>query len=691
MARDSDRADQVQRGHRSVKALFMAFLAPWLGWVLLFPVAVVARLEWGGRGNETTGVAFLLVGLTLAMMRLTRELTKSRGRVVRELAMGSAAAGGLWLVAAMMFAPWAHPWLDLWQFGGAIPLGWNAYRALSHAKDGAAGGMAGKLIEVIGQAKVHKVKPESTRLGTVVHADLEVVRGEQTIKDLQGKAEHLETLLGLRPGSVVITGDGDDAGHANLLVIPTDTLREPVLWPGPSKPGASIIEPIECGAYLDARPVELILPGSEQDARNLAHILLNGVPGAGKSQTVCEIVCSVLCRTEVVVIGSDPVKGLQSFGPFIRADALELVATDLGTSKLLLAAVKRSIKARADFLGAKGLKQWEPGCGLSFLIVWLEEATWATQSGVLSDISAQARSTGIQLIVSQQRSSYDTTDTTLRSNLTAGISGGLASSMDAKFNLPDWLVDLVGDTLEAWGTSKPGYMVACHPSIPEADQPKPWRSFKTTDDEIEAALRRWAHVRSSLDATTRGALGDTYDKIKAVMSGATPPPAVTGDIDDYPDDDTDEDDVDADEDDMPDEEREDTTEVDDDMGIRVDPRQPVSPLPSDIRDIPMGGPRPNLSRMSQAGRSARARGVVQQHLRTLLAAGTTTLGPSDIARMRPETGMSVEWVRLELIRLCQEPEPGDVCLDRTFDGPINKFTMLVSGEPAEHALTGSTA
>jgi hypothetical protein len=561
-----------------------------------------------------------------------------------------------------------------------VPLAWNAYRALGHAKDGAVGGAAGKLLDVIGKAKISRPRAEATRLGDVVHADLEVARGEQTVKDLQSKAEHIETLAGLRRGSVIITAHEDDAGRAKMLVIPTDTLKSPVLWTGPSRPGASIAEPIECGAYIDGRPMELILPGSEAESRNAAHILLNGVTGAGKSENLTQIMTSVLCRTEVCVVASDPVKGTQTLGPFLAADALELVSLDLGTSKALLAAVKRSISARGSFLGARGFKQWEPGCGLTFMLVWLEEATWATQSGLLTDIAAQARSVGIVLIVSQQRSSYDTTDTTLRSNLTAGISGGLASAMDAKFNLPDWLVELVGDTLENWGATKPGYMIASHPSIPDADQVKPWRSFKTTDAQRLAALRQWAHVRTPMDAVTRQAFGATYDQIRAVMSGATPPPVATRDTDGFEGLDDIDDEAEPD-DDMDDEDDIDDEAESDSMGVTVDPDKPI---PSDILDdwagLPFGPPPPGKKLTTD-----QARAVVQKHLRDMLAAGKTEIGPADIAHMRPPTTRERDWIRLELFRLCNEPGPGEIALDRVDDGP---YTILADGTVGA-ALAGS--
>jgi hypothetical protein len=667
--RHDEREEHRSTKPRSVKGLILTYAPPWLGWLLLAPAAVALYLIWGRHGGTpTTLVAVGLAASTLMVVKFTDRMARGRSEPVRQLAMATSAAGGLWLFFSLLFSPWADPWRSLWLLGGpTICVMWTVRRALLSSKGEEAGtGAAAKLLEVLNGARVSKVRTEDTRLGQIVHANAEVNRGEQTVKDLQGMAEHIEAIAGLRRGSVMITPHPTDAGRGNMLIIPTDTLSGEVLYRGPSRPGASIAEPIELGVYLDGKPMEITLPGDAKKHRNLAHILTNGVTGAGKSEMVRQMMAKVLCRTEVCVVASDPVKGTQTLGVFVETGALELVSLDLASSKAMLTAVKRSIPARGRFLGDHGFKQWEPGCGLTFLIVWLEEATWATQSGVLTDIAAQARSVGIMLLVSQQRSSYASTDTDLRANLTAGISGGLSAAADAKFNLSDDLVDMVGDTLESWKANKPGYMIAQHPSIPEADQVKPWRSEYAEDDQLRADLLEWVHVRSPMDEVTRAAFGKTYDQIKAIMAGQPPDQAIGesgSSAGGFDDEDNEAWDSDLADDGAEDEQEED---VDDDAGpdMNTDPRRPTPRVLDDLTDMPFGVPAPSGKLTPE-----QARKVVQYHLRALLDAGVTKVTPADIARMKPDTTQSREWVRRELHRLEASPEPGEISLIRDADPP----------------------
>lgn len=663
--------DSDQRGGRSIKRVILTYLPPWVGWLFLGVAGVAAHLTWGNDPQSLTLVALLLGGATVAGVTFTRKLANARGEMLRLLAGATVAGGGLWLTFALPYAPWSHPWRDLWLLLGPIDcVLWNIYRALMSKKsEGQPTGAVGRFFEVIAGAKLRDVKVEKTKIGEVIHAKAEVNRGEQTVKDLQATAEHIEALTGLRRGSVLITANPKDAGDTKWVVIPTDTLDREMGF-SLSAPGASIAEPIELGVYLDGTPMTITLPGSEKARRNLAHILTNGVTGAGKTEMTRQLMTKILTRTEVVVFGSDPVKGLQTMGPFAETDALDLLSLDEPGSRELLKGVKRSIKARGDYLGKKGFKQWEPGCGLAYLVVWLEEATWATQSGVLTDIAAQARSVGIQLLVSQQRSSYTQTDTDLRSNLRAGISGGLASAQDAKFNLPDDLVDLVGDTLESWGARKPGYMIAAHPSIPESDQVKPWRSEIASDAEIREALIEFRPYRAQLDAVTREAFGETYDQLRAVMTGADPAVVfgkrgrgrAVAAADHDEDFDQDEPDFEDEEDDGEDDEMHDDAPP----GPPIDPKLPVERMPAELQGRTLGDDLVKSRKLP----TEEARSVVQRHLRTILDSGRTETTPADVHRMGPPTtGRERTWVSDELYRLEHDARPGEISLRRDRDHP----------------------
>ncbi len=688
--RHDDQTDQQRHhrtpGARSPKALALTYAPPVFGWLLLYPATLGAWMAWGHGYLARPLFAMCAMAATLGLVLFVAQQTRTRGPSVRWLACGTTAAAGSWVILAVLAGPLTRPIPDLYLGGGAVTcVFWATRRALMSAKGDQqlVDGRAAKLLEVLDGAKLSRVRTEPTRLGPpVVTARAEVERGRQTVEDLRGKAEQIEAVAGLRPGSVSIRADQGDAGMSDMLITPVDTLQRPILFAGPDRPGTSIAEPIRFGAYEDGTDTEIIIPGDEKTHRNLAHLLIQGMTGAGKSEGIRTLMTNVLCRTEVTVIGADPVKGLQTLGIFVEVGALELVSLELAGAKMLLAAVRRAIRDRGSFLGARGFKQWEPGCGLTLLVVWLEEANWATQSAVLEQLAAEARSVGIWLVCSQQRASHTKTSTDLRANMPAGWCFGVHDAIDATFNLPDDVID-AGARPERWQNTRPGYSYLVHPSIPEPNWTKVMRPELAIDDQIRDALTTWAHVRTPMDEVTRGAFGDTYDIIRKAMAdggilldkpakpgksadrGRLPVP-IGEEVDLMDDDDW------GDELDTLDEEGEDDPQSDDDgvpplgpelePGIHVDPDAPIGPPPAHLRDLPFGVPAPSGKLSTE-----QARQVVQHHLRDLLAAGKGQVTPAEIAAMKPPTTRSREWVRQELDRLCQQPDVGEVGLQRDDD------------------------
>lgn len=697
--------DEVEGGKRqstakSLKTLLLMYAPPFVGWVL---VGVVALASWGIWGRSYTGRPLFAVGAvvaTLGLARFAMHLAATRGAAVRWLAASTIAAAGLWVAAVVIFGPLARPLPDLYVFGLVVCAFWSVRRALLSTKGEATvvDGQAAKLLEVLDGAKLGRPKAKETSLGTtIVEVALEADRGRQTASDLQAKAEDLGNVMKLRPGAVTMQRDQADGAKVIVQVAPVDALATPRLWAGPDQPGASIGNPIRLGPYLDGLDATITLPGDEKKRRNLAHIIAQGVTGAGKSEGVRNLMTSVLCRTEVCVIGSDPVKGLQTLGAFVETGALELVALDLPRSRAMLAAVRRAIPARGAYLGRRGFKQWEPGCGLALLVVWLEEANWATQTKVLEQVAAEARSVGIMLVVSQQRASHTKTDTDLRANLRGAWCFGVADAVDATMVLPDSVVD-DGAHPELWGNTRPGYSYLVHPSIPEECWTKILRPELAEDDAIRAALLKWAHVRSPMDEVTREAFGKTYDEIKQAMAGydvglpvvdaevVAEEPArrststtvdrapesgelldddELGGFDDGDEDDAADADPQADDDDLPPL----GEPVEPDM--HVDPAAEIGPPPASVAGFRFGPPKPR--RLD----TAEARAVVQQHLRSLICQSRTQTTSADVAKMKPATGRSNEWVRKELHRLCTDAAAGEIALELDEDAEQpGVFTIL---------------
>jgi hypothetical protein len=668
------------RAARTPKTLALIYAPPVFGWGVVGVLTLVAWRMWGHGINARPLFAMGALAATTGLSLFTAHQARTRGPAIRWLATCTAAATGLWVITAVLVGPATRPIPDLYLGGGAVVCAfWMVRRALLSAKSegGTLPGQAGKLLDALDGARVAKVAAKDTSLGVqVVHAEVEVDRGRQTVNDLQSGTTKMEAVLGMRPNSIVVNQHPDDAGRAQYLFTPVDPLAQPILWTGPDRPGRSIADPIRIGPYLDGSDCEIILPGSEKEHRNLAHFLVQGMTGAGKSEGVRKLMTDVLCRTEVTVVAADPVKGLQTLGVFVETGALELVALEISAARALLAGVSRAVKERGMYLGARGYKQWAPGCGLTLLLVWLEEANWATQSAILEKLAAEARSVGILLLVSQQRASHTKTSTDLRPNLPAGWCFGVADAVDAGFNLPDEVVD-AGAHPESFGNRKPGYSYLVHPSIPEPNYTKILRPELVTDEQIRGALTTWAQVRSPMDQVTRAAFGATYEQIRKSMAkysaaAATPasrssqlvPDGIPAElVDDEPD-------LDGfDDPDLDDEGADDGQSDDDGMppvgppvepDIDVDPDADVAPPPADIADVPFGA-KP-LRRSTE-----QARVIVQAHLRKLAEAGQTHCKAADIAAMRPPTGRSREWIRLELHRLCTAAGADEIGLEQDLD------------------------
>jgi DNA translocase FtsK/SpoIIIE-like protein len=668
-----DRADNP-RAPKSLKTLALIYAPPAIGWLLVGLLTVIAWQMWGHGTNARPLFAMGALSATAGLALFVAHQARTRGPAIRWLATCTVAATGLWVITAVLVGPATRPVPDLYFGGGAVACAfWMSRRALMSAKnDGVVPGQAGRLLSALDGARVAKVATKATKLGVdVVHAEVEVNRGEQTVRDLQDRTAHVETVLGLRPNSVTVSPHPNDAGRAQYLFAPVDPLAQPIGYTGPDRPGRSIAEPIRLGPYLDGSDCEIIVPGNQDKHRNLAHLLVQGVTGAGKSEGVRKLMTDVLCRTEVTVVAADPVKGLQTLGVFVETGALELVALEISAARALLAGVARAVKERGMYLGARGYKQWASGCGLTLLVVWLEEANWATQSATLEKLAAECRSVGIWLLVSQQRASHTKTNTDLRANLPAGWCFGVANPEDAAFNLPDEVID-AGAHPEVWGNRKPGYSYLVHPSVAEADYTKIMRPELATDEQIRQALTTWAHARSPMDEVTRAAFGAAYDQIrKAMAAGDTVVPATSKQLvpDGIPAEVVDDDDLDGfDEADL-DDDVDDGQSDDDGMppvgspvepDIHVNPDEDITAPPPDIADVAFGN-RPRRRSTEDA------RAVVQAHLRALADAGHTHAKAADVAAMKPPTGRSREWIRQELHRLCTAASPDEIGLEQDLD------------------------
>jgi hypothetical protein len=470
------------------------------------PVTVGTHLAWGHSPTAAVGLTIGSVALTAATWWGADGTTAPR----RLHATLSTAAGTSYLVLATVTNPLDPALLSTLAIGGSVAAGsWNVRQAMRINPDTTKtdGGESGVLVKAIGQAKValrSKPKVEPNK----VTAPLKLAGGDVTTDDLGNRIKHIAGELGVSPTSIRVVPDPDNAGHADLVVVPQDMLKTVTPWPGPSHLGGSITEPVPVGVYEDGASAHLWFPAG--DGRNATHYLIAGMNGSGKSAGISVAMTEALTRRDVIVWAVDPSKGKQTFAPFLPyLDWVEMTAAG---GEAMIDALTQVITARADALGEHGYKNWTPDAyeqlGMPYMIVWIEEAAKFFREGTeMEGLVMEARSAGISVIISLQRPSATSMPTDVREQLGGAIVFGVKGSTTADMALPDDVRD-AGARPEAWENRRPGYAYLVAPGIDEDRYPTPLRTYLIDDDAIDGALA--IAPRPTADPVTAAAAGDAY-------------------------------------------------------------------------------------------------------------------------------------------------------------------------------------
>ncbi|GAA4828303.1 plasmid transfer protein TraB [Saccharopolyspora rosea] len=581
------------------------YASEWAGFLATMPVA--AGAHWW-MTSEPAAMPWASAGLTLlgtGVTALTWYCARARAVIVRRFATATAGITAAWTTAATIAGPWETPLLQLYAFGGAgVALSWSIFKALKRGGDFEAGG--DNLWEKVKLAGVKtgplEVEPNK------VSGTLQLPRGELDVGDVQKRADKIASYLGLRKGAVRIIEDPEDASQAQMTVVPRDVLKDPADWPGASHPGGSIADPLVFGVYEDTELLRLWLPGDPKTSRNATHLQINGMNGSGKSAGFKQLATEILTRRDVALIVLDPSKGDQTVG-FLQGSRAHLV-TDVGACKKLLKALPGVITNRASQLGRWGYDQWVPEAftkhRMPYLVVWVEEATKLLKSVEKFDVIAQeARSAGISLVLSQQKSTFRQMSTDVRSQLGAVLCFGVKDPEDAGYSLSDETLD-AGAAPHRWKNRWPGCCYLEAPGVEEARYPTPARTYRATDEALAADIAACAEHAPDLPEDTAEALGlpqrasDTADDQEGgtvvPMRSTTPTRHTDPDVDPLEAlDSLQEADVDDDPDDpeaglasLPDE-----TETDLD---EVDPDAEIPEVPDTAAQIALPQPRPSLAR-----------------------------------------------------------------------------------------------
>jgi len=483
-------------------------LPPWLGWGATGIAGALGHLRWAD--NAAAGV-----GLTLTSVALTGATWWAGRTTSRQRRLHSAitvAAGSAWLTAACLAGPAAGPLDDVYLMGGpALALSWNVRMVMRRNPEG--GGATGDkgLLEKVGLARtqIGPVKVEPNKV-TVPYA---LPAGEATNDDVARALPLLASALDVPETAVRVRKDPESARRGTITIVPSDMLREVIWYPGPSRPGGSITEPLVIGVYDDGRPLELTLPKA-------IHLLIMGVTGAGKTEGAQDVLCEVFTRRDAAVWLSDPKRGQDLGAAFPACDWV--VDTPSG-AETMIEALKAAVPARQKWLGDHGYRSWEPaaaeqqnnpehscrngtacGCpGMPYLLAWFEEAAntlRATDDDVFTGIAQEARSAGISLVISMQRASGYQISTDTRASLPASMCFGV-DERDAGFALPSEVLD-AGANPGAWGNKRPGYCYLVAAGIDDDLWSTPARTFRNNPGSLEWAVRAFAPIRPDIDGVT---------------------------------------------------------------------------------------------------------------------------------------------------------------------------------------------
>lgn len=507
----------------------VAFISPWIGVVLVYGLG--SAFYFILRSDDPQVVGWTMFAMALAVLVLTGVTfgqSHARGTWGRAHTTLTTLLAGIWVTAATINGPATTATGRAYLIGGVTAaLTWNIRTWIrakgwdhpDHAMSDPLGFLFGHGADRAGMPQVEARTTNAT--DHKVEASVQLDAGRHTAEDLAKKVPYIESGMGLPPGSVTTSIDPDDASRAKVTVSDPRVMKNPIPWPGPSRPGASVADPFRLAVWQDLDELAYVIVGH--------HLQMMGMTGAGKGfGGAWNYLAEFVSRHDGAVFAGDITKGEQTLGPM--RPALHRFETTKAGVKQMLAELQAQVKPRTDHLASRGLAKWKPGCGLTYWLIWLEEfpdifdaLTDAEQEQFLSMLKA-IRSAGGTIVMSLQRSDYTQMPTLARGQL-AKMCFGVENSADAGFGLSERQQD-AGCRPELWTNAQPGMAYLDAPSVEEGRFGMPMRTFawgmdsagRFDDERANEAMRayaaQWPAAAKQVDQTT------------AALSRFSPVPAV---------------------------------------------------------------------------------------------------------------------------------------------------------------------
>jgi hypothetical protein len=426
---------------------------------------------------------------------------------------------GTVMLAAFLNAGYWPPLVLTWAIGGlAGCLAWDGWLHHAAAHELTLAFPASAEAAGLGKASlVVRERPRAPRRagaapvmrGSIVHSG-----GEVTQADVAARGANLEAAGRYPPGAFSATPSADDAAVTDFIVSDPRVLEHSDPWPGPHAPGADMSVPFRVGTWQTGE-VALIprLP--------LFHTRGMGMTGSAKTMGWgYNQLGEGVTRQDYAAIVIDTAKGEKFFGAW--RPALHRFETDEERALYLLRALHRARRARSDYLGRKYLDQWAPGCGLSWLDLYLAEApdviglletaknrmAGAVMSldDWLSDVK-NGRSAGMAWNLDLQLSLATELPTVAQGQM-SHLCLGVESKKQAAFGLSARQIDATTCRPELWGKKMPGMAYWDCPTMPDEYATVPLRFFYW-DGGIRQAFdyaAQWPSAGRPLDEVTGEAL-----------------------------------------------------------------------------------------------------------------------------------------------------------------------------------------
>ena len=484
---------------------------PWLLLGLTSGAGALSHAVWGGPDTVTWAAVGATLGTT-GLSALTWTITHARRALGRVHATATVASVGGWVtVTTVTGLDPAAVTGALWWAGGGLALSWNLRTVIRHVDPdhGTGGDALGSLFDrAKEQAGLKGARARAKEVtGRKVKGVLSLPPGEATVDDAQRALGRLESGMQVPPGTIALAPDPDRADRAEITLSDPRVLRQPIPWPGPSRTACSIADPIRVGVWQDGDDAEFTVPGR--------HLQVMGTTGSGKSiGGAWNFLSEVMTRPDARVLAFDTSKDEQTLGPC--SAGLGRVVTDHKNAVAMLRTVHAQIPQRTRWLAQHGYSKWEKACGLTYLVLWIEEASkfMAALSGKdedrLEEVVKEARSAGVSIVLSLQRSDYTQMPTLVRGQL-AKWCFGLTSAEDAKWGLStrQQKVDTVEP--EAWESNYPGMSYLDAGGVSEKHAVMPLRAFD------------WGHDGRTVMAThaeaARAAQGEVDPLTATLLTG----------------------------------------------------------------------------------------------------------------------------------------------------------------------------